>query len=126
MPSPVQTAAETYIKVWSEHDPAMRAALLEACFAVDGRIVMPLREIRGRAALNEVIEQFLADPQRPRIRVTSVVDALGSTFRFRVVTERSDGTSHESFDAGQIDEQGRIALVLSFGGALADAAPLDV
>ena len=120
MPSAVEVAVDTYIRAWSERDPALRAAMIEACFSPDGRIVMPNREIRGRAALAESMTRFLADPQVPRVRVISAIDARGTTFRFRAVTERRDGTRLESFDAGEIDATGRIAILLTFAGPLAD------
>jgi hypothetical protein len=120
MPSPVEMAVDTYIKAWSERDPAVRATMIEACFAADGRIVMRGREIRGRAALADAMVNFLADPQLLRIRVSSAIDARGTTFRFRVVTERRDGTSAESFDAGEIDATGRISLLLTFAGPLGE------
>lgn len=121
MATAVETAVQTYIRVWSEPDPSVRVAMLEACFAADGRIVVPGREIRGRAALAEAIGSLLADPEHLRIRVISVVDARATTFRFRALAERRDGSSRESFDAGEIDGSGRISLILTFGGPLADA-----
>src|SRR5664279_3456308 len=78
-------------------------------------------EIRGRARLTEELNRFLSDPQLLRVRVTSAVDAEGTTFRFRAVADFSNGTSAEAFDAGQIDEDGRIALILTFAGPLSDA-----
>jgi len=126
MPSPVEKAVDTYVRAWSEADPAVRAKLIEECFAAEGRIVMRSREIRGRAALAEMMTRFLADPQLPRVRVTSAIDAGGTTFRFRAVVERRDGTRLESFDAGEIDADGRISLLLTFAGPLgepADGAP---
>jgi hypothetical protein len=101
MPNSVEMAAKTYIKAWSERDPVVRAKLIEACFAADGRVVTRSREIRGRAALADAIAGIHADPQFLRIRVTSAIDARGTTFRFRGVAERSDGTSPEAFDAGR-------------------------
>ncbi|MEO6599547.1 MAG: hypothetical protein ABIQ16_06715 [Polyangiaceae bacterium] len=35
MPEAVQIAVEKYIRAFSERDPVARAALLEACFAVE-------------------------------------------------------------------------------------------
>jgi hypothetical protein len=37
------------------------------------------------------------------------------------VVERRDGTSLEFFDAGEIDADGRISLLLTFDGPLDDA-----
>ena len=122
MPSPVETAAETYVRAVGERDPAARAKLLEACFAEDGRFVTRSAVIRGRAAIDAMIARFHADPQSLGFRMTSVIDAAGTTFRYRSVVERRDGTSLEFFDAGEIDAEGRITTMLVFGGPLADRA----
>jgi hypothetical protein len=104
--------------MWSEPDPAVRATMLDACFAAEGRMVTRSREIRGRVAFASLMTSFLADPQLLRIRVVSAIDAKGTTFRFCSVVERRDGSILESFDAGQIDADGRIALLLTFAGPL--------
>jgi hypothetical protein len=120
MPSPVEIAVDTYIRASSERDPAVRATMLEACFAEDGRMVTRSREIRGRARLADELARFLADPGFLRIRMASAIDARGTTFRYRAVAERRDGTSVESFDAGEIDGTGRISLILTFAGPLGE------
>jgi len=93
MSSPVETAVDTYIRVWGERDPARRAALIEACFG---------------------------QQTRSELRVISAIDAQRTTFRFRGVVERKDGTSPESFDAGEVDANGRISVLLTFAGQLGD------
>lgn len=123
MPSPVESAVDTYIRACCASDPALRRELLDACLAADVRMVMRSREIRGRAAILAMLDRFLADPQVLRIRVSSAVDAQGTTFRYRAVAEFRDGTTAEVFDAGEIDAAGRISLILTFAGPLADAAP---
>jgi hypothetical protein len=120
MPSAVEQAVDTYIRAWSERDPAVREKMIEACFAADGRLVTRSGEIRGRAALAAMMTRILADPQLQRVRVTSAIDASGTTFRFRGVVERRDGTSPESFDAGEVDASGRISLLLTFAGPLGE------
>jgi len=120
MSSPVETAVDTYIRVWGERDPARRAALIEACFAPEGRIVTRNRDIVGHAAIAELATRLLADPQFLRVRVISAIDAQRTTFRFRGVVERKDGTSPESFDAGEVDANGRISVLLTFAGQLGD------
>lgn len=122
MQSPVEIAVETYIRAVGERDPNARAALIRACFAEDGRMVTRGREIRGHAALVDEIARFVADPRVLRVRMTSAVDARGTIFRYRAVAEFRDGTSAESFDAGEIDSMGRISLLLTFTGPLADAS----
>jgi hypothetical protein len=121
MTSAVEVAVDTYIRAASERDPGRRAALLEQCFAEDGRLVTSSREIRGRAALAEMFQRFWADPGTVCVRLTSAIDAGATTFRYRAVTERRDGTSFEVFDAGEIDGAGRISLILTFAGPLPDA-----
>ena len=119
MPSAVEVAVETYIRAWREPDPAVRASMIDACWAVDGRLVAKSREFRGRAALAEFMVAFM--PRLHRIRLLSVIDAGPSIFRFRSIADLRDGTSAEAFDAGEIDADGRISLILTFAGPLADA-----
>jgi hypothetical protein len=121
MPSPVEIAVQTYIRAAGERDPATRAKLLEACLADDARFVTRSAAIRGRAGVDAMIARFLDDPQIRSFRLASVLDAAGTTFRFRSIVERHDGTSIEFFDAGEIDADGRIATILVFAGPLADA-----
>jgi hypothetical protein len=116
-------AVDTYVQVWNEPDPALRATMIEACFAAAGRIVTRSRDIVGRPALAEMVTRVRADPQFSRVRLSSAIDAVRSTFRFSGVTEHKDGsTSIESFDAGEIDASGRIAILLTFAGPLAAAS----
>jgi len=122
MPSPVEIAVDPYIRASSEPDPALREKMVEACFAAEGRWVTRSRELRGRAALLDEMAKQLADPRLLRIRVTSAIDARGTTFRYRSVLERRDGSSLEFFDAGEIDASGRICLLLLFAGPLGDAS----
>lgn len=120
MPSPVHSAAETYIRAGGERDPATRAKLLEACFADDGRLVTRSGVIRGRAGVDAMLARFLADPEILGFRMASVIDAAGTTFRFRSIVVRRDGTSVEFSDVGEVDADGRIVTLLVFAGPLAD------
>lgn len=114
-------AVELYIRAAHEHDPAARAALLESCFAVDGRLVTTSREFRGRAAVAEMLARFHASAEPPRIRLTSAVDVRGTIFRFGSAVDNADGTTLEFFDAGELDADGRIQLIVTFAGPLAEA-----
>jgi hypothetical protein len=105
-----------------ERDPAARAKLIEACFAENGRVVTRSAVIRGRAGVDAMIARFHADPNVLGFRLASVIDAVGTTFRYRSIVEPRDGTSVEFFDAGEIDADGRIATLLVFAGPLADLA----
>ena len=95
--------------------------MIDSCFASDARMVTRSREIRGRVALAAMLDRFLADPQLLRIRLISAIDARGTTFRYRAVADFRDGTSAESFDAGEVDKNGQISLILTFAGPLQDA-----
>ena len=121
MPSPVEIAVDTYIRAAQERDPTLRRKLLEACFAPDGRMVTRTREVRGHAAIAAEFDRFAADPAAVGVRLTSVVDAVGNTFRYRSVIDRRDGSSLEFFDAGEIDASCRISVLLLFAGPLRDA-----
>jgi hypothetical protein len=120
MPSPVETAVQTYIRASGEREPTARAKLIEACFAEHGRLVTRSTVIRGRAGVDAMIARFLADPRLVGFRVTSVIDAAGTTFRYRSIVERRDGMNSEFFEAGEIDADRRIATLLVFAGPLAD------
>ncbi len=124
MPSAAEIAVETFIGAWCESDPAKRVAMIETCFAADGRMVTHGREIRGRAALAEEMTRVRADPQLLSIRLASAIDARGTTFRYRGVAELRDGTSAEAFDAGELDANGQISLVLTFAGPLGE--PIEI
>jgi hypothetical protein len=95
--------------------------MIDACFAEDGRIVARASEIRGRAALARAVDDFFADPRGMRAQIVSAVDAQGRTFRFRALAVLRDGSAlPEVFDAGLVDDDGRIALILTFAGPLAE------
>ncbi len=79
------------------------------------------RELHGRAAVADMLARFHSNPQLLGIRVISKIDAEGTTFRYRAVADFRDGPSVEAFDAGEIDESGRISLILTFAGPLGQA-----
>jgi hypothetical protein len=118
---PVEIAVQTYILAVSARDPALRVQLLEACFAQEGRFLTRSRVIHGRAGVAEMLTRFHADPRPFRIKLLSVVDASGTIFRFRSLVANRDGTSDEFFDAGEIDGDGKISLLMTFSGPLAEA-----
>ena len=122
MPSPSEIAAQTYVAAWQEPDAVARARLLDVCFAADGRIVSPGAVIRGRAALAAALDDFFADPRGLSGRLVGTIDAQGPIFRFRSLVEDRDGRIvFDGFDAGEVDVDGRITVLLTFGGAAPDA-----
>ena len=99
MPSPVEVAVDTYIRAVSERDPAVRAKMLEACFAEDARFVTRSGELRGPAAIADMVTRLVDDPQVVGVRVLAI-DAKGTTFRFHAVTLLRNGQRLDVFDAG--------------------------
>ena len=122
MSSPTEIAAQTYVAAWREPDAAARALLIDACFAVDGRIVSRGTVIRGRAALAAAMSDFFSDQRGLSARLMSAIDAQGPIFRFRSVVEDRDGrVVFDGFDTAEVDVDGRIVVLLAFGSA---SAPL--
>jgi hypothetical protein len=118
MPSSTEMAAQTYVAAWKEPNPSTRAPQIDRCFAAEGRIVSPGAVISGRAALAAAIDAFFADPRGLSARLLSPIDAQGPIFRFRSVVEDRDGRIvFDGFDAGEVDVDGRITVLLTFGGA---------
>lgn len=115
MASSTAEVLATYVRAWTEPDAAVRERLVEQCFAVDGRFVMSTREIRGRAQLLALMARVHADPNLLRIRVLGL-DVRDKTFRLLAAADLRDGTSPETLDAGELDADGRIRLVLTFTG----------
>jgi hypothetical protein len=104
MQTAVEKAVDTFIRAWSEPDAQTRAAMVDACFAIDGRLVARQSVIHGRAALAEAMTRVNADAGILKIRLV-----------------RDGTTTAESLDTGEIDDEGRIRLILTFAGPLRDA-----
>jgi hypothetical protein len=118
MPSPTELAAQTYVAAWKEPNAVTRARLNDGCFAAEGRIVSPGSLISGRPALAAAIDAFFADPRGLSARLVGAIDAQGPIFRFRsVVEDRGGQVVFDGFDAGEVDVDGRITVLLTFGGA---------
>jgi hypothetical protein len=121
MANAIETAVRTYAAAFTEPDHAARAKMLEACWAEDGQLVTRSRVIRGRAALAAEMDRLAADPRGLAPKFTTAIDAQGTTFRFRATTATRDGgTFGEVHDAGMVDADGRIALILTFAGPLVE------
>jgi hypothetical protein len=125
MSSLTEAAVKTYIRLAGERDPAVRETLIEQCWAVDGRLISPNGGLRGRAALAEMITRFVAGPEWVRIRVVAL-EVRGAIFRLRGFTDLRDGRSLEVSDVGEVDASGRISLLVTFAGPLAEGNVLTV
>jgi hypothetical protein len=118
-PSPAALAAQRYIDLWTERDPAARRAQLDACFAPTGRLVTRRRTFLGRDEIAAMVDAALADPRGLSARRTSAIEASGTAFRFASIGEFADGSAgFIGEDAGEIDGDGRIAVLYAFAGRL--------
>ena len=120
MSNPVEVTARAYVAAWNEPDPAVRAKLLEQCWAIDARLVTGGDGYRGRAALEAAMAAFRADPRKLAARFTSAVDVQGRMFRFTGVVAQPDGAvvGAEAHDVGEVGDDGRIAIIMTFNGPL--------
>lgn len=121
MTQPIEVAVDTYVRAWNERDRAVRQMMIDECFAADGRFVTQSKEYKGRAALEELMTKMIAEPEYLGVRLTSVIDARGTAFRFRAVADTRNGVSLEQLEVGEVNSKGRISLILTFTGPLADA-----
>jgi len=112
-------AAQRYVDVLAERDPVSRGAALDACFASDARFVTLGRTLRGPAEISVMIDRALGDPRGFSARRTTAIEAAGTAFRFGAVGEFADGSpTAPAEDAGEIDRDGRIAVLYTFPGPL--------
>jgi hypothetical protein len=122
--SGAELAARRYIDAWLEPDRDQRAALLEMCFAVDGRISVLGKPLRSRAELAAAIAAFRVDPRKLVAAMTSAIEAGATSFRFRARFTFPDGRLHsELVDVGEIDDDGRIAALHTFADPLGAPEP---
>jgi len=115
------SAVDLYIAASSERDDAKRLAMLDTCFAANGRFVMRSRTLVGPAAVSAMIGETLANPAIAGVELTSAVDQVGTTFRYASVVVKHDGTRLAFFDAGEVGEDGKIVTMLVFAGTLQNA-----
>ena len=105
--------------VLAERDPAARRAALDACFVSDARFVTLGRTLRGPAEIAAMVDRALGDPRGFSARRTTAIEATGTAFRFGAIGEFADGSpAAPAEDAGEIDGDGRIAVLYTFPGPL--------
>jgi hypothetical protein len=114
MSSSTEAAVRTYAAAWDEPDAEKRARMIEDCFAADGRIATSGAGICGRDALAAAISEFRADPRGQTVRIEGAIDVQGRKFRIHTVVEQRDGSKTAFFDAGEVNADGRIAMLITF------------
>lgn len=106
-----------YGAAWLEPDEARRSALLEACWAEDGRYEDPSAVAEGREGLLRHIGGFHAARPGARIEVVSGVDRHHDVIRFAWRMVAADGAVMvEGIDFGVLAPDGRLARIVGFFG----------
>ncbi len=120
-----QEAVDLYGEAWAEPDEERRRELLERAWAEDGVYTDPTAEVKGREALVAHIEGFLEQAQGGRIVIASRVDHHhGTRLRFSWTMEAADGRAlAEGMDYGELDEDGRLKLIVGFFGPFPPLGP---
>jgi hypothetical protein len=112
-------AAQRYVDLWTERNPAARRPQLDACFAPAARLVTRTRTFRGRDEIAAMVDAALADPRGLSAGRTTAIEVAGTAFRFATIGEFADGSqAFVGEDAGEIDGDGRIAVLYAFAGRL--------
>ena len=120
-PASAQEAVDIYGAAWREPDEAKRRAFLEKAWAEDGVYVDPTAEVVGREALLQHIGRFQsgASANGPQIVIASSVDVHHTThlrFSWNMVGPDGKTVITPGMDYGQLDENGRIKLMVGFFG----------
>lgn len=114
---PTKDIVETYMAAWSEPDRALRAPLIEQCWADDGLYCDPVAEGRGREALDGFIAGMHTQQPGAKIILTSGIDQHHNQIRFAWAFIQADGaTAIEGIDVGELAEDGRLARIIGFWG----------
>lgn len=111
-------AIEQWGAAWAETDEEKRMKIIERMFAEDGIYTDPTSEVKGREALNAHIAASQATPSENTLTMASAVDSHhGTRLRFAWVMKSPDGkVLMEGMDYGELDEDGRIRLIVGFFG----------
>jgi hypothetical protein len=111
-------AIEQWGAAWQETDEKLRMQIIERMFAEDGIYTDPMSEVKGREALSAHIAASQAQPSENRLTMASAVDSHhGVRLRFAWELKSPDGkVIMEGMDYGELDEDGRIRLIVGFFG----------
>jgi hypothetical protein len=113
----IRASIEAYVAAWNERDGARRMRLIEQACAEDVHMRTPGKRIDGRGELDALMADFQRRRPGERAALASSVDVQGTVFRYVGTVEGSTIARGETFEAGACGEDGRIRLLLSFGGA---------
>ena len=113
--SDFDNVVERYLAAWNETDPAARRAAIDDLFAADVRLVDPIAAVEGRAGLDALMTA--AQEQFAGLVFTAggPVDAHHDQGRFTWHLGPAGGDPVViGFDVAELDQDGKIRLVLGF------------
>lgn len=115
---------KAYEAVWSETDPASRAALIERCLVENAEIIGPGYHLRGHEAISGDAARHQREHPDWKALFASGVDAHSGWARFAVQVVGTDGAIvAQGLDVIEFATDGRIQTVITFWGTLPALAP---
>ena len=108
-----------YLLAWTSTDDAERQAALHRAWSPDGVYQDPTTRVAGRDAFEAHLIGFQDRFPGATFELVSRVDGYADKLRFAWRLRGGDGTVKiEGVDIGTLDDEGRIASITGFFGAL--------
>jgi hypothetical protein len=114
-----EDVVRAYVDAWNAADESSRIALLERCWAVDGKYVDPQVEAEGRRGVDRIIAAYHKHRSGFAISIDGPIDAHHGMFRF-VWSFTNDEVTLDGMEFGAVRE-GLIASVTRFFGSVPPA-----
>jgi SnoaL-like domain len=110
---------DTYLAGWSEVDAERRAALVARVWTTGGRLIDPPLEATGREEISQMAATLQSQFPGHRFQRVSGIDEHHDHFRFAWEFVAADGSvALSGLDVGELAEDGSIARITGFFGAL--------
>ncbi len=110
---------DTYLSAFGEPDRGRRAGLIDAAWAVDGRLLDPPLTGEGHDGISDMADVLQQHFAGHRFRRVSAVDAHHDQLRFAWELVAPDGTvALTGLDVGEVAEDGRLRRITGFFGEL--------
>ncbi len=107
--------ADRYIEMWNETDAGARRAIVEELWAVEGRYIDPVAAVAGHDDIDATVAAVQQQFPGMSFSLSGRVDAHHDQARFSWELGPSEAESLiVGFDVAQLDDDGRLALVLGF------------
>lgn len=117
--SRVEEVLRAYAAIWAEPDAVRRDEFLAQSLLSDAEVIGPGYQFKGHRAISAEVERFLHHDPGSRPVFSSGYVAHHNVARFTVaMLDRQDVVVAEGEDIVEFAEDGRIARVITFWGAL--------